>query len=477
VINKSFFSIVFGLSCAFYVTIADATVGYFGLGYGAKSSSMAGATVASPQDAMAGAVNPAGISLVGKRIDLSLKAFNPIRDVSIDTRVVGGKSKIEDESDKTWFFIPGAGITLPITEDLWFGLTLYGNGGMNTDNSSNYYDESAAVLGAFAQGGGGATGAAAAASVPKGTGTGAADTGQVGVDLAQAILAPSLALKIHPKLTIGVSALLAAQRFQARGLGNFQCFTATGAANNPAACSPGGSGPATPGFKGSENLTDNGHNWAYGAGVRVGWISEIHPQVTLGGAFSSKIYMTKFSDYKELFAEGGGFDSPSQFQVGIAVRPIESLQLSFDYQRILYSGVNSVANKGPVASPFGPSIPNGSGLLGAGNGLGFGWNDINIYRLGAVYNLNEQLTFRAGYSWNESPIPNDQLLFNLMTPATIIRHVTAGITYSPDKNNEFHLTYVHAFHENQTQRTSAFGVPVSTSMYQNTIVVGYSWNY
>jgi long-chain fatty acid transport protein len=391
--------------------------------------------------------------------------------------VVGGQFKIEDDSNKTWFFIPGAGITLPITDNLWFGLTLYGNGGMNTDYSTNFYDEGAAVLGAFAQGGGGATGAAAAANVPKGTGTGAANTGQLGVDLAQVILAPTLAFKIHPKLTVGVSALLAAQRFQARGLGNFQCFTATAATNNPAACSPGGPGPTAPRFKGSENLTDNGHDWAYGAGVRVGWISEILPQVTLGGAFSSKIYMTEFSDYKELFAEAGGFDIPSHFQVGITVRPIQSLQLSFDYQRIFYGDVNSISNKGPVASPFGPSIPSGSGLLGAGNGLGFGWNDINIYRIGAAYNVNEQLTFRAGYSWNESPIPNDQLLFNILSPATITRHITAGATYSPNKNHEFHLNYSHAFHDNQTQRISAFGVPVSTSMYQHIIVLGYSWKY
>ncbi len=473
---KSLSSIVLGLSLVLYASLSNATVGYFSLGYGAKSVGMAGATVAAPQDAMIGAVNPAGIALVGKRIDLSLKSFNPIRDATIDTRVVGGRYKIEDDSDKSWFFIPGAGITAPITEDLWFGVTLYGNGGMNTDYSRNPYDKSAAVLGAFAQGGGGAEGFRAAGSVPKDTGTGIADTGQLGVDLIQAIVTPTLAYKLHPKFTIGLSALIAAQRFEARGLGNFQCFTRTGAANT-AACSPGAAGPATPGFKGSENLTDNGRDWSYGAGVRVGWISEILPQVTLGGAFSSKIYMTKFSDYKDLFAEGGGFDIPSQFQVGIAIRPVESLQISFDYQRIFYGDVKSIANQGPVASPFGPSIPNGSGLLGSGNGLGFGWNDINIYRLGALYKVNQEVTIRAGYSWNESPIPNDQLLFNLLSPATIVRHITAGITYRPDNNNEFHLSYVHAFHKNQSQRISAFGVPVSTSMYQNTIAIGYSWNY
>jgi long-chain fatty acid transport protein len=476
-IYKPLFLIFTGLFCLFYLSFVNATTGYFALGYGPKSNGMAGATVAASQDAMAGAINPAGMALVGKRIDLSLRAFNPQRDASLDSRVVGGRFKIEDKSDMTWFFIPGAGLTVPITEDLWFGLTLYGNGGMNTAYSRNLYDETAAVLGAFAQAGGRASGAGAAASVPKGTGTGAKDTGRLGVDLAQAILAPTLAFKIHPKHSIGISALLAIQSFEAKGLGNFQCFTLSAAADNPAACSPGGFGPVTPGFKGSKYLTDNGRDWAYGAGVRVGWVGEILPQVTLGGAFSSKIYMTKFGDYKELFAEDGRFDIPSQFQVGIALRPVESLLVTFDYQRILYSDVKSIGNKGPVASPFGPSIPNGSGLLGRGNGLGFGWEDINIYRFGTAYNFNKHLTFRAGYSWNDSPIPNNQLLFNIIAPAAITRHITAGITYSPDKNNEWHLTYTHALHEGQNQSNSAFGVPVSISMHQNAIEIGYSWKY
>lgn len=471
-LNKRIICIIFGIYIGLWGSQAFSTTGYFALGYGPKSNAMAGATVAAPQDAMIGAVNPAGISLVGERIDLSLRAFNPRRKASLDPSVVGGSFKVEDNSDMTWFFIPGAGITLPITDDLWFGLTIYGNGGMNTAYSRNLYDETAAVLGAFAGGGAGA-----AAGVPSGTGTGAPDTGRLGVDLAQAIMAPTLSFRINQKHSIGISALLGMQSFEAKGLGNFQCFTARGATNNAAACAPGGAGPATPGFRGSKYLTDNGRDWAYGIGVRVGWIGEILPQVTLGGAISSKIYMTKFGDYKELFAEDGRFDIPAHFQVGIAVRPIEPLQLSFDFQRIFYSDVKSIANKGPVASPFGPSTPTGSGSLGDGNGLGFGWKDINIFRIGGSYIFNENLTFRAGYSWNDSPIPNDQLLFNVIAPATITRHITAGVSYSPNKSSEWNITFTHALHESQNQRSSAFGVPASISMHQNAIEVGYSFKF
>ena len=454
-----------------------ATVGYFALGYGPKSAGMAGATVAAPQDAMAGAINPAGMALVGERIDLSLRAFSPSRDASLDTSALSGNFDVHDKSAKTWFFIPGAGITKKITEDLWFGLTAYGNGGMNTSYSRNIYDQSSAVLGAFASAGGGAAGVAAAASVPAGTRSGTPDTGHLGVDLGQMIIAPTLSFKIHPKHSIGVSVLLAAQMFEAKGLGNFQCFTPSGAANNSLACSPGGFGAATPGFVSSRHLADNGRDWAYGIGARIGWVGEIHPKVTLGGSLTSKIYMTEFDDYKELFADDGGFDIPAQFQVGIALKPIDPLQITFDYQKVFYSDVNSIANSGPIVSSFGPSIGVGSGPLGAGNGLGFGWKDINIYRFGALYKYNEHLSIRAGYSWNDSPIPDSQLLFNILAPAVIKRHVSVGLTYSPDQLSEWHLTYVHGFHESQNQSVSAFGIPASISMHQNSIELGYSWKF
>lgn len=465
------------LCSMFWHSNLHATVGYFALGYGSKSAGMAGATVAAPQDAMIGAINPAGMALVEERFDLSLRAFSPSRDASLDTSALSGNFDVHDKSAKTWFFIPGAGITKQLSEELWFGLTAYGNGGMNTSYSTNIYDQSSAILGAFASAGGGASGVAAAASVPPGTISGTPNTGELGVDLAQMIITPTLSFKIHPKHSIGVSALLAVQMFEAKGLGNFQCFTPSAAANNMAACSPGGRGAATPGFIKSKRLTDNGIDWSYGIGARIGWVGEVHPKVTLGGALSSKIYMTKLDDYKELFAEKGGFDIPAQFQVGIALRPIDSLQITFDYQKIFYSDVKSIANSGPVVSAFGPSIPAGSGSLGAGNGLGFGWNDIDIYRFGALYKFNEQLTFRAGYSWNNSPIPNNQLLFNIIAPAVITRHVTVGLTYSPNQFSEWNLAYAHGFHESQNQNISAFGVPAAISMHQNSIELGYSWKF
>jgi long-chain fatty acid transport protein len=186
--------------------------------------------------------------------------------------------------------------------------------------------------------------------------------------------------------------------------------------------------------------------------------------------------MTKFDDYRELFAEDGNFDVPANFSVGMALKATDKLDISFDFQRIFYSDVNAIGNRGPVAGPFGPTPTAGSGLLGADNGLGFAWNDINVYRIGLQYELDSQWTIRSGFSWNDTPVSNKEILFNILAPAVIKKHATFAISYAPTLESEFTIGYMHGFKETQKART-AFGVPAKIEMKQNAIEVGYSWKF
>ena len=456
----------------FSIQSAQATTGYFALGYSPKSTAMAGATTATPEDAMAASRNPAGMGVVGERTDVGVRFFSPIRESSLGTSAVGASFDVADRSSRDIFLIPSFGITRQLNDKTWVGLSMYGNGGMNTSYDVNLYDQASAVLGAIAFFGPGA-----AAGVPAGSTTGTPDTGTLGVDLAQLILAPTITFQVHPQHTVGVSLLIGLQRFEAYGLGNFQCFTPSGFTNNMAACSPGGAQALTPGFVPSTKLTNNGHEWSFGAGVRVGWIGKVHSMFTLGASAASKIYMSEFDDYSELFAEQGDFDIPANISAAISLHPTPDLLLAFDFQRIFYGGVNSIANLGPIPTPMGPAPAPGTSLLGADNGIGFGWQDINVYRLAAKYNVNSKWTVRAGYSYNDSPIPDSQILFNIIAPAVVKHHVTAGFTYAPSKASEWSVAYMHAFEEKITTDASAFGIPASTSMYQNALEIGYSWKF
>jgi long-chain fatty acid transport protein len=463
---------------------ASATTGYFSLGYGAKSMGMAGAIVSNPQDAMAASVNPAGMGMVGERVDAGIAFFSPgDRSAKLETSALGATFDVEDKSRRNLFFVPSLGYTSKINDKLTWGISMYGNGGMNTTYDRNIYDETAAVVGAFSQGipsppappPGIPAGPGAAAFVPEGTSTKdfglpVTDVETLGVDLAQGVIAPTLSFKVHEKHTLGASLLIGIQRFSAYGLGNFQCFTKTGASG---CATTGGAYSLTP----SDGLTNNGHDWAYGAGVRVGWIGEVHPRLSLGAAVASKVYMTEFDDYDELFAEDGKFDIPANFTVGLTFKATPDLNLSFDFQRIYYEGVNSISNAGPTMADFGPSGPSPKNLLGADDGFGFGWENINVYRIAADYRYNNEWNFRAGYSYNDQPIPDDQVLFNILAPATPKQHATVGFTYRPSNQSEWHFAYMHAFEEKVTSNQTAFGMPGEIKMFQNLFDLSYSYKF
>ncbi len=100
-----------------------------------------------------------------------------------------------------------------------------------------------------------------------------------------------------------------------------------------------------------------------------------------------------------------------------------------------------------------------------------------FFRIGLQYEVNQDLTLRAGYSWNDRPFGGDQLLFNVIAPAVTNKHMTFGLSYSPSEFGEWNLSYQHAFKEHVSSEQTAFGVPGSLSMYQNAFEIGYSWKF
>ena len=453
-----------GMACA---SAATATTGYFALGYGARSMGMAGAVVSNPQDSIASASNPAGMALVGERVDVGIRFFNPVREASLMTSVVGAGSDygapydVQDESRRNMHYIPNIGYTSRINDRLYWGISVYGNGGMNTTYDRNLYDQTMAILFSGAPN-----------TVPQGYVTGAPDTGTLGVDLAQVLFTPTIALKLNDRHTVGASLIIGTMRFSARGLGDFQCFTQTGAVQAGCQTNPP-TGPTIP----SDGLTNNNSDITYGAGVRIGWIGEITPNVTLGASAASKVYMKEFDYYDELFAEQGDFDIPANFSVGATFRATPKTSLSFDFQRILYEGVNAISNPGPVYTPgTGPTPPCGgpSCLLGTDDGMGFGWENINVYRLGLEYRHDSNWTFRAGFAVNGQPIPGSEVLFNILAPAVIEKHATVGFTYRPDGSSEWNFAYMRGLEESVSTMQSALGVPASIKMHMNSVDISYS---
>lgn len=376
---------------SFTASSVYATNGYFSHGYGTHYKGLAGAGVALYLNTLGVATNPAGMAFMGSRVDIGFAFFNPNREYTVRGNPTGiegtfGLTPGTVKSDKTLFLIPSLGVNFAIPGGNALTFSVYGNGGMNTKYPTNTYYGSEPT----------------------------------GVDLSQLFMTFTFAKEIFPKHALGISAIVSYQFFEARGLEAFGMFSGA---------------PA--------KLTNNGDSDASGFGVRIGYVGEILPALSVGASYQSKIDMDKLSKYAGLFAEQGGFDIPASWTAGLAFKFNPAFTIAADVQQILYSKIKSVGN---------PMLPNlQQAPLGADEGAGFGWKDMTVFKVGLQWEMNPQLTLRGGYSFGEQPIPggNDpmesQVVFNILAPGVVEQHATAGFTTKLSSRLELNAAIMHAF--------------------------------
>ena len=395
---------------------AWATDGYFSHGYGMTAKGMGGASAAMASDSFGGANNPASMAWIGNRLDVGLDWFSPKRD----SGRAGGNTGMNGhvDSDSTNFFIPEFGYNRVFSPTMSLGLSVYGNGGMNTDYPGGQLAANPCA---------GMSGPAASYNLLCGT-------GKLGVDLSQLVIAPTLALKLNAGNSIGVAPLFGYQRFKIDGVQPFAGFTPSQSTNY---------------------LTNKGYDSSTGWGLRLGWQGRLNEAVTLGAAYSTKIKMGNFDKYKELFAGGGAFDIPVNFSLGAAFKATPNLTVALDYERIDYSGVASVGNPSSNRAP-----------LGAANGPGFGWQDVDVIKLGVQYQYAPNLLLRAGYNHSSNPIQSRDVTFNILAPGVVQDHITLGFSYALSRDSDLTMAYMHA------NSNSVSGASMFTGIFQSMGMTG-----
>jgi long-chain fatty acid transport protein len=397
-------------------SVTWATDGYFPHGYGMKALGMGGASVAMTDNAFAGANNPATAAYAGNRYEMGVNLFSPKRSAV----TMGQSGPMETESDSNYFLVPEFGYNRSIDAKTSFGVTVYGNGGMNT----NY-------------------------PLPLMGGT-----GRTGVDLMQLIVAPTVAYKLNDNQSVGVSPLLVYQRFKAEGL---QAFGV-----NP----------------------NKGMDSSAGLGVRLGYFAQLSDQLSLGASYSPKVNMSKLDKYAGLFVNQGEFDIPANAAIGVALQATPTVKLALDYQSIKYGAVPAIAN----SSQNILACNNGQGdlnqCLGASNGPGFGWTNVNVVKLGGEWAYTNSITLRAGFNKSTNPVRSTDVTFNILAPAVMTKHYTLGGTYKLAKDAELTWAYMYA-PKNSVTGDSLFatmnGTPSAwkdtVRMSQQSLGVQYGWKF
>lgn len=436
---------------------AFATNGYFSHGIGTKNKAMAGAGIAMPEDAIDIANNPAAAAIVDNHMIVGAALFSPNRKYQTTESQLNGQfgaftiGPNDIKSDTDYFVIPHIARTWQLNNGHAIGFAFYGRGGMNT----NWKGGSAT----FDPDGPG--------PVPVTTFDGTFGAGKAGVNLAQAFLDVTWAKKLNDNLSLGIAGVLAAQMFKANGVMSFAGFTETFAASG---------GMILP-----QNLSNNGTDWSFGAGLKVGLHAPLSDTISVGISYQTKIYMSDFDDYADLFAEQGGFDIPASFKFGVTFHANENLALNFDIDHTWYSEVDAIGNSivnifvCPTAGQGGTDL---SSCLGGDNGAGFGWDDVTTLKTGIAWKANESLTWRLGYNYGKQPIPTSEMTFNILAPATPESHITTGFTFGKTKNRELNVSLMYALNKKVTGPQNFDPTQsVRLEMSQWEAEFSYSWRY
>ena len=416
-------------------SIANSTNGAWLIGFGSKSRSMGGTGVAYNMGGMAAAFNPATMVDSGSRFDIGAELFIPPRAITHQSGVLGFT---DEESNENLFLIPSMGGTWQWKPDTVLGFAFIG-AGLKTE-----YDQTANSDTCQRVNAGGVPGYSSCPPTVYDPNITITPATEAGVQLMQMQFIPSIAYEVNKQHSIGGSIVIAGQFFRAEGLEAFEDLGFTSS---------------------SGNLTGEGWDSSFGGGIRLGWLGKFYEdRFNVGINYSSRVYMSEFDKYKNAFAEQGDFDIPENFAIGFGFAVTPDVGLAFDIQRIFWSDVASIGNPGPsIYAPITGNLfdlcpgPNKDPCkLGGDLGLGFGWQDQTVFKIGVDWRVNEKLSLRGGWNYGESPITGDQVLFNMLAPATPEHHLTLGGGYNFSKTIVLDMNLMIAF-LNTIKGPTAFG--------------------
>lgn len=396
-----------------------------------KTTGMAQTGIAYPQDATAGAFNPAGMIDVGDRFDigLSLVHYNGKARISGNRAPIPNVNGTFDGYHKTWgryVVTPDGGINKEFCVcDIPMSVGLIG---YNRNFTKTTYKNNFPLLG----------------------------TSPLGLEYVHETLSLVWATKFCEIHNFGLSLNFQIQRLKIDGIQNFD--------HPPSPLL--GPGSVSPGF-----VTNKKYDYSTGWGVTLGYRCQILPCLSVGVTYQPETSMRHFKKYRGFLAHHGKFNIPRKIGAGIAWRFLPCASVAFDVEHIHWKPIKAVSNNllhNGVVNP-----------LGGPHGPGFGFRDQLYYRIGADWDVCECWTVRAGFRHVRSLVRPSQTTVNILSLDTIENVITLGATWCMNECSEISFFYAHGFEHKVKGHNS---IPLSfgggeADVRQHLDAAGISWGY
>jgi long-chain fatty acid transport protein len=170
---------------------------------------------------------------------------------------------------------------------------------------------------------------------------------------------------------------------------------------------------------------------ALGIGARIGLTYAPIDMLQIGAMYVTPQFFNTFGRYLDLIP--GGLNLPQEVQFGLAVMPFKGATLLTDFKWMDWS-----------SGFMGSSLAQG----------GLHWRDQFVFACGFQYDFDPHFGFplilRTGYNFGRSPITPENAFRNLLIPAVIQHHVTAGLGMEVSDHIALNGYYVHEFRNTVT---------------------------
>lgn len=155
---------------------------------------------------------------------------------------------------------------------------------------------------------------------------------------------------------------------------------------------------------------------------------------------------------------------PAEWRLGASYK-LGATTLEFTYERTFWSAYKN------LDFDFGDATVEGSSF---GQPKPKNWKDTNTYRFALQHTINEKLTAMAGVAYDETPVPQNTLGFELPDSDGWI--LSVGGIYKPEPKVEFGIAYLYFMKEDRNvQNPQINGKFKGISAHMLTISLGYSF--
>lgn len=194
---------------------------------------------------------------------------------------------------------------------------------------------------------------------------------------------PGLEQRLGEDSILGVSAVIAYQRYSASGLGLW------------AATTPDYGVFSAPTYAPYQEA-------GYGTGVRLDVRQELFSGLAFDAGFQSRIDMEEFASYHGVYSQPADLDIPARARVGLAFQASQRSWLNVSVERVLYSDISAFPSQ---------HLPNRFlSLLGDSTSPTFAWEDLTVYSVGWAWSDGGDQQWHVDLSTRTQPSPSSSLL-------------------------------------------------------------------